>query len=92
MDNPTDIEWSGWYFNGRHLVSPHRDYLSPSLLNHLVMMHRLRVHWESGDGLRAQASRARAKRQKRLQGAQVAVKVVVVDLGAWRARHGLSVA
>lgn len=85
-------DWRGWHFAGRHLVTPHRDRVTAETLAHLVHMHRVRLHFESGAGLATQAARARAKREKRLQGAQVAVKVIVVDLGAWKTRHGLGCA
>jgi hypothetical protein len=88
---PDHTSWAGWRFVGRHLVTPDRDRVNAETLAHLIHMWRIRAHFENG-GLKSQAARARAKREKRLQGAPQAVKVVVVDLGAWKARHGLGAA
>lgn len=85
---PDHDSWRGWQFVGRHLVTPDRDRITAEVLAHLVHMHRIRLHFESV-GLQAQATRAREKRH---QEAQQAVKVVVVDLGAWKASHGLGAA
>ena len=84
MDLP-DPHWRGWRVAGRCLVTPHRDRVSVDVLEHLVHMHAIRCHFERV-GLAAQAAAARSRsvaREKRL------VRVVVVDLAAWRAAHGL---
>ena len=83
LDHP---DWHGWHIVGRHLITPQRDKITPDVLAHLITMHKVRLHFESVAGLNAQAARSR---RKRLQGAQQAVRVVVVDLGAWKAAHGL---
>lgn len=89
----TDLHghWAGWRIAGNTLVTPDRDRVSSDELAHLIHMARIRAHFENG-GLGSQARRARAKREKRLQGAQQTVRVVVVSLSAWKDRHGLSVA
>lgn len=87
MDLPNE-HWSGWRIAGRHLVTPGRNRISVEILEHLVHMHQIRLHFER-TGLQAQAH---AAKQRRIQRAQQAVRVVVVDLGAWKARHGLGAA
>lgn len=82
-------EWHGWYFVGQHLVTPTREKVSAHVLAHLITMHRIRVHFESVEGLHSQATRAKRKRH---QGAQQTVRVIVVELGAWRSKHGLGCA
>lgn len=67
--------WSGWRMAGRDLVSPEGDRLSPERLRGLMFRQ----------ALEARRDRARARAQERVS--RMPVKVVVVELGDWQARH-----
>ena len=77
----TDIPaaWAGWSFsaNGRHLVSPERDRITPERLRGLL--------WRDAMELRRAGLRSRSEAEKRVLRGRV--KVVVVDLADWHAKH-----
>lgn len=77
----TDVpsQWTGWHFsdNGRHLISPDRDRITPERLAGIL--------WRDSMELRRAGLRSRREAEKPvLQGR---VKVVVVDLADWHARN-----
>lgn len=77
----TDVPapWAGWAFsaNGKHLLSPERDRITPERLAGLL--------WRDAMELRRAGLRSRREAEKPvLQGR---VKVVVVDLADWHARN-----
>lgn len=75
--------WSGWQASGRYLITPQRQKVTAEVLAHLIGMHETRLHFERV-GLQAQARAARARQEKR---AHQVVKVIVVSLADWKARH-----
>lgn len=85
---PDHSSWQRWYFKGRHLVTPAGDKISAEILEHLVTMHQVRLHFESV-GLQAQATAARSRATKRRQ---QLVRVLVVDLDTWKRQRGLGAA
>lgn len=78
---PTDVPepWAGWHFSasGRHFVSPDRQKITPERITGLL--------WRDAMELRRAGLKSRREAEKRvLQGR---VKVVVVDLADWHAKH-----
>ena len=77
----TDVPtaWAGWSFsaNGRHLVSPDRDRITPERLAGLL--------WRDAMELRRAGLRSRREAEKPVLRGRV--KVVVVELADWHARH-----
>lgn len=77
----TDVPstWVGWSFsaNGRHLVSPDRDRITPERLAGIL--------WRDAMELRRAGLRSRREAEKPVLRGRV--KVVVVDLADWHARH-----
>lgn len=78
---PTDVPqpWDGWSFSasGRHFVSPDRQKITPERLAGLL--------WRDAMELRRAGLKSRREAEKRvLQGR---VKVVVVNLADWHAKH-----
>lgn len=86
--DPSNPNWHGWYLAGRHLVSPAGVKVTAEILEHLVAMHQVRLHFERV-GLQAQAAAARSRGAKRRQ---QLVTIVVVDLATWREERGLGAA
>ena len=84
MEHPA---WTGWRFRGDQLVTPGRQAVSARVLEHLVHMHHIRLHFERV-GLQAQARAAEEKRSSR-RGAGL-VRVVVVSLADYRQGRGYS--
>lgn len=78
---PTDVPepWNGWCFSasGRHFVSPDRQKITPERLAGLL--------WRDAMELRRAGLKSRREAEKQvLQGR---VKVVVVNLADWHAKH-----
>lgn len=77
----TDVpsSWSGWHFsaNGRHLISPERDRITPERLAGLL--------WRNAMELRRAGLKSRREAEKPVLRGRV--KVVVVDLADWHAKH-----
>lgn len=77
----TDVPstWAGWSFsaNGRHLVSPGRDRITPERLAGLL--------WRDAMELRRIGLRSRREAEKPV--CRGLVKVVVVELADWHARN-----
>ncbi|MCH2091610.1 MAG: hypothetical protein MK141_08565 [Pseudoxanthomonas sp.] len=77
----TDVPaaWAGWSFsaNGRHLISPERDRITPERLAGIL--------WRDSMELRRAGLRSRREAEKPVR--RGPVKVVVVDLADWHARH-----
>lgn len=77
----TDVPepWSGWHFSasGRHLISPERHRITPERLQGIL--------WRDSMELRRAGLRSRREAEKRVS--QGCVKVVVVELADWQARH-----
>lgn len=77
----TDVppSWAGWSFsaNGRHLVSPDRDRITPERLAGLL--------WRNSMELRRAGLRSRREAEKLVR--RGTVKVVIVDLADWHLRH-----
>jgi len=77
----TDVPaaWAGWSFsaNGRHLVSPDRDRITPERLAGIL--------WRDSMELRRAGLHSRREAEKPVR--RGPVKVVVVDLADWHARN-----
>lgn len=77
----TDVPtaWAGWGFsaNGRYLVSPERERITPERLAGLL--------WRDAMELRRAGLRSRREAEKPVR--RGPVKVVVVDLADWHARN-----
>lgn len=86
--DPSNPNWHGWYIAGRYLVTPDGRKISAEILEHLVAMHEIRLHFERA-GLRAEAAAARSRSAQRRQ---QLVRVIVVDLGDWKRERGLGAA
>lgn len=71
--------WRGWRMAGLHLVAPDGTRLSPERLKGLA--------FRAAAEERLATARARNASRKAKSGRRELVKVVVVDLGDWRARH-----
>lgn len=71
--------WAGWSFsaNGKHLVSPDRDRITPERLAGIL--------WRDTMELRRAGLRSRREAEKPVR--RGTVKVVIVDLADWHARH-----
>ncbi|MFT3668357.1 MAG: hypothetical protein QM795_07195 [Pseudoxanthomonas sp.] len=71
--------WAGWSFsaNGKHLVSPDRDRITPERLAGIL--------WRDSMELRRAGLRSRREAEKNIR--HVPVKVVVVDFADWHERH-----
>lgn len=74
------LAWAGWSFsaNGKHLVSPDRDRITPERLAGIL--------WRDTMELRRACLRSRREAEKAVR--RGPVKVVVVDLADWHARNG----
>lgn len=68
--------WLGWKQRGRYLVAPDGQRISQERMRGIM--------WRLDAEARRDAARARNAKAKDLQGC---VKVVVVELAAWQARH-----
>lgn len=77
----TDVPsaWSGWSFsaNGKHLVSPDRDRITPERLAGIL--------WRDTMELRRAGLRSRREAEKKIR--RGPVKVVIVDIADWHARN-----
>ncbi len=77
----TDVPsaWAGWHFsaNGKHLVSPDRDRITPERLAGIL--------WRDAMELRRAGLRSRREAEKTVR--RGLVKVVVVELADWHARN-----
>lgn len=77
----TDVPsaWAGWSFsaNGKHLVSPDRDRITPERLAGIL--------WRDSMELRRAGLRSRREAEREIR--RGPVKVVVVDFADWHARH-----
>lgn len=73
------MAWAGWHFsaNGRHLVSPERDRITPERLAGIL--------WRDAMELRRAGLKSRREAEKRVR--RGPVKVVIVDLADWHARN-----
>jgi hypothetical protein len=69
-------DWLGWKQRGRYLVAPDGQRISPERMRGIM--------WRMDAEARRDAAKARNAKAKVLQGC---VKVVVVDLADWQARH-----
>lgn len=71
--------WAGWYFSdsGRHLISPERHRITPERLQGIL--------WRDSMELRRAGLRSRREAEKQVLRGRV--KVVVVDLADWHAKH-----
>lgn len=67
--------WEGWRMAGRDLISPEGERLSVHRLRGLMVRQNLEARRDA----------ARRRNQKRVSSGMV--KVVVVDLADWQARH-----
>lgn len=74
----TDLraDWLGWKQRGRYLVAPDGQRISPERMRGIM--------WRLDAEARRDAARARNAKRKVSQGS---VKVVVVELADWHARH-----
>ena len=74
----TDLraDWLGWKQRGRYLVAPDGQRISPERMRGIM--------WRLEAEARRDAARARNAKRKVSQGS---VKVVVVELADWHARH-----
>jgi len=77
----TDVpdSWPGWRFtpNGRYLVTPDGDQLTPERIRGIA--------WRESMELRLAGYASRRQAEKRVR--QQMVKVVIVELRDWQARH-----
>lgn len=77
----TDVpsSWAGWSFsaNGRHLVSPDRDRITPERLTGLL--------WR--DAMELRLAGLRSRREAERPSKRGPVKVVIVELADWHATH-----
>lgn len=69
-------DWLGWKQRGRYLVVPDGQRISPERMRGIM--------WRLDAEARRDAARARNAKRKVSQGS---VKVVIVDLADWQARH-----
>lgn len=77
----TDVPspWTGWHFSdsGRHLISPDRQRITPERMAGIL--------WRDAMELRRAGFASRRAAEKRVS--QGCVKVVVVNLADWQAKH-----
>jgi len=73
------LAWAGWSFsaNGKHLVSPDRDRITPERLAGIM--------WR--DSMELRRAGLRSRREAETKARRGPVKVVIVELADWHAQH-----